>query len=391
MKITFLLSRFPWPLDKGDKLRAYYQMKQLAKVHEISLMTLTDKEIPQKDINQLFEFCTGIQVFKITTFSKIINISKAFITGKPLQVGYFYNSKIDSIIEKTLDVTSPDVVFCQLVRMAEYGKNADGIRILDYQDALSAGIKRRMDKVGFFFRQILRIEHKRLQQYENQVFDKFDKLLIITQTDRNLIPHPKKDSIQILPNGVDTAHFYPREKAKEFELIFAGNMNYPPNVDAAQYLAKKIMPMVWKAIPEAKLVLAGAHPAHEVQKLQNSQIQVTGWVNDIADAYASARVFVAPMRIGTGLQNKLLEAMAMKMPTVTTSLANDALGAKTGEAILVGNSANEIADIIIKLLSDNELYDTIARNGYKFIKENYSWNEVGKKLESFLVEPPIPR
>jgi len=384
MRITFLLSRFPWPLDKGDKLRAYYQIRQLSINHDIELIALTDENIPQKTIDELKKYCTSVQVYKLSALSKGINILKAFFSGKPFQVGYFYNSQINSKIKSHLNNHPADVIFCQLVRMAEYGKDIDSFRILDYQDALSTGLKRRVSSAGIFFKLILKTEYKRLQKYENQIFDKFNQRLIITKTDRDLIPHPQKEKIVVLPNGVDTTHFYPREKTKEYDIIFAGNMNYPPNINAAEFLSNEIMPLVWKVLPDAKLILAGANPSPEVRNLKNDKVHITGWVEDIADAYASAKVFVAPMRIGTGLQNKLLEAMAMKLPTVTTPLANEALGAINNQDILVGNSNNEISEILINLLTNNSLYDKISQSGYDFVKDNYSLDKVANQLENIL-------
>lgn len=386
MKITFLLSRFPWPLDKGDKLRAYYQMQQLALHHEVNLIALSETEKENKSIEKLNEFCNSVQIHKINRFSQALNIAKSFLNGKPLQVGYFYSSKIYSQIQQNLQETKPDVVFCQLIRTAEYGKNAKAFKILDYQDALSVGLKRRINKAGFLLKQILKIEYKRLKKYENLIFNSFDQRLIITEVDRNLIPHPDRKNMVVVPNGVDIKHFSPRSKNKTFDIIFAGNMNYPPNVDAALFLTHEIMPIVWDALPDAKLILAGANPATEIKDLASLNVHITGWVDDISEAYASAKVFVAPMRIGTGLQNKLLEAMAMKLPAVTTSLANEALNATNNESILVGDSSEIIAKHLINLLNNNDLYAHISNNGFNFVIKNYSWQKVDSIINEVLSE-----
>ena len=384
MKITFILSRFPWPLDKGDKLRAYYQMQQLALHHQVNLIALTETKNEKKSIEKLNEFCHSVQIHRINIFSQALNIAKSFLNGKPLQVGYFYNSKIYSEIQQNLQETKPDVVFCQLIRTAEYGKNAKSFKILDYQDALSMGLKRRINKAGFFLKQILKIEYKRLIKYENLIFNSFDKHLIITEVDRNLIPHPDRENIIVVPNGVDLKHFIPRNSKKTYDIIFAGNMNYPPNVDAALFLTNDIMPLVWKTLPDAKLILAGANPATEIKNLEGPNVHITGWVDDISEAYASAKVFVAPMRIGTGLQNKLLEAMAMKIPAVTTSLANEALKATNNESILVGDSFKTIAEHLINLLNNNNLYDNISQKGFDFVINNYSWEKVDTIMNEVL-------
>ena len=128
-------------------------------------------------------------------------------------------------------------------------------------------------------------------------------------------------------------------------------------------------------------MLAGAKPDNKVKVLESEKVKVSGWMDDIRDAYASSKVFIAPMRIGTGLQNKLLEAMSMKIPSITTPLANDALQAKNGKEILIGNDATGLAQHIIDLLSNKKLNDEIAEAGYNFVHQHYSWDKASVKLE----------
>jgi glycosyltransferase involved in cell wall biosynthesis len=159
-------------------------------------------------------------------------------------------------------------------------------------------------------------------------------------------------------------------------------MAYPPNVNAAAFLVQEIMPLVWKQLPDAKLLLAGATPDITIRQVASKKVIVTGWMDDIRDAYAHSKVFVAPMRIGTGLQNKLLEAMSMALPCVTTSLANKPLNAKLNHELLVGDNAVEIAGHLVKLLSNSEFADQIASAGYEFVRRQFSWDTANEKLEN---------
>jgi glycosyltransferase involved in cell wall biosynthesis len=131
-------------------------------------------------------------------------------------------------------------------------------------------------------------------------------------------------------------------------------------------------------------MIAGATPDRRVTALKSEKVTVTGWMDDIRDAYAGAKMFIAPMRIGTGLQNKLLEAMSMKTPSITTSLANDALRAEAGNEILVGDTAEELARHILNLLNDQELYNKISENGYRFVRQTYSWEEATARLNDIM-------
>ena len=160
-------------------------------------------------------------------------------------------------------------------------------------------------------------------------------------------------------------------------------MSYAPNVDAACWLVKDIMPLVWPHIPNATVLLAGADPKPAVRALAGSKVIVSGRLDDIRTAYASATVLVAPMRIGSGMQNKLLEAMSMGLPCVTTSLAATPLGTTPSEHLLIGDTAQEIADQIVRL-GDNELRDTIAAAGHRFVQEHHSWPAAVEPLEKLL-------
>jgi glycosyltransferase involved in cell wall biosynthesis len=165
-------------------------------------------------------------------------------------------------------------------------------------------------------------------------------------------------------------------------LLFCGNMSYHPNVDAAVFLAEEILPLVRQLHPEARLLIAGTTPAARVQALASDAVTVSGRLPDIRDAYAAAQVFVAPMRVGTGLQNKLLEAMAMERPCVTTPLANNALRGRPGEDVLVGESAPELAALIISLLNDPAAAAQLGRQGRRFVQEHYNWEAATNKLEA---------
>ena len=251
----------------------------------------------------------------------------------PLQCGYFYNRKAARKIDALIAKHKPDMLFGQLLRVAEYIRHKDLPKAIDYQDIFSYGMKRRADIASFITRPIYTMEYHRLARYEAVIFDDFDVKAIISEPDRALFPHEKRDEILIVPNGVDHEKYHPMDCEKRYDLVFTGNMSYAPNVNAVDYLANEIMPIVWKTLPEAKLYIAGATPDPKVKKAASERIIVSGWLDDIRDAYAQSRVFIAPMRIGTGLQNKLLEAMSMRLPAITSPLANASLGAKPDEEI----------------------------------------------------------
>jgi glycosyltransferase involved in cell wall biosynthesis len=243
------------------------------------------------------------------------------------------------------------------------------------------GAKRRAETSSPFMKLFFMMEYRRLLRYEHNIFDKFDHKTIISEPDRDLVPHPSNHEVVIVRNGVDHEYFSPQKQQKKFDVVFTGNMGYPPNIDAARFIAEDIFPLVIRQYPEAKLLIAGATPHTKVQALKSSSITVTGWLPDIRESYAQSRIFIAPMRIGTGLQNKLLEAMAVELPCITSILANKALGAAENEEILVGSSAREYAEHIIHLLQDEAFSKRLAEKGHSFVKKAFSWENSTSALE----------
>ena len=388
MKLLVLLSRFPYPLDKGDKLRAYHQLRYLAERHEICLFALTDEVVTAEAKAAVRALCRGgLVLHRLRRPGIARNMARALAAGRPLQVGYFYDKLAQRQVDGLLRDFRPDHVYCQLIRMAQYLRpHANELPMtLDYMDVLSAGMARRATQAPLWQRPVLALEAQRLRAYETAAFDWFQHHTIISDQDRQLIQHPRRDQIELVLNGIDTDFFQPRPTAgKEYEVLFCGNMAYHPNVDAACFLAEEIMPLVRQQIPGARLLIAGTTPAPRVLALASAHVTVSGWVPDIRDAYASARVFVAPMRVGTGLQNKLLEALAMQLPCVTTPLANNALGGTDGLELRVAAGAPALATTISSLLADAAGAEVLAARGCAFVKQHYTWAGATAHLEALL-------
>lgn len=374
-----IVSRFPYPLDKGDKLRAYYQLRELSLKFDITLVALTDYDVSDSDYELIKKYCNSIEIIKLTWFSKITQMLLCIFSKKPFQVGYFFNLKAKKIVNQLIKVNSYKHIYSQLIRTTEYTKYIHHIpKTLDYMDAFSAGIKRRIDLQPFYKAWIFKIEAKRLAQYEREVFDYFENKTIISEQDKQLIQHPESNKIICIPNGIDDSFFQPLSINKDVDLVFVGNISYPPNIEAISYINTHLL----TELANAKLLISGASPAKAIQQMAtgNSAIELTGWVDDIRTSYARGKIFIAPMFIGTGMQNKLLEAMAMGLPCITTPLANNAIKATHKTNILVAETKEQFILHIQELLNNEELRNSIGRNAQEFIKENFSWKTSTDKL-----------
>lgn len=384
MKILFLTSRYPYPLEKGDKLRAYELVKHLSKAHQIILFAINEDDVTQSQLAELAPYCEKIYTEKISKFNSYFNLLKNFIGYLPFSVAYFLRKTVCFNIQKIIETEQPDHIFCHLIRMSEYVKDVPLPKTLDYMDTFSMGMERMLQNATGFKKVAISIEHKRLLRYEASVYDHFSKHIIISEQDRNHIPHAQKDAIKVIPNGVDFDVFYPQQIEKKYQVLFAGNMNYPPNIESVLYLANEIWPLVLQQKPEAQLLIAGASPVAAIKQLQGKNITVTGWVDDIRTSFAQSHIMIAPMLISIGLQNKILQAMAMKTPCIVSSLANNAVGAQHQKQLLIANTPAEYAQSILMLLDNETLARTLADNAFDFVHENFNWTAQTKRLTDYM-------
>lgn len=382
MKVVVLLSRVPYPLEKGDKLRAFHHIRSLSTRHEVVLCCLNDSKLHPEALEKLSKYCSEIHIIKLKKYSIVLNLFKAVFSDLPFQVHYFYQKSAQKQIDAIIDKHLPGHLFVQLVRTAKYASKYTFLHsTFDYMDAFSTGVERRIKYSLPVLKQLFTVEAKRLKLYEAEVFKYFRNKIIISEQDKELIRHPDKSEITVIPNGVDLDFFKPNARVDaEYDLVFVGNMSYPPNVRAATYLAQEILPEIHKTNPEVTLRICGVNPTAKVKSLSTSKITVTGRIPDIRDAYLKAKIFTAPMQIGTGLQNKLLEAMALGIPCVTGELANRALGAKPKEEIIIGLNPADYAAKIIDLLTDAKKRNQLAKAGHNFLIENFSWSKHNKTL-----------
>lgn len=387
LKLLFITSRVPWPLEKGDKLRAYYQLRELSKNFDITLVSVNDSPLHPDAKTQLEKYCVATHFFTLTRSEMIKNMLHGLFTKMPMQVAWFYSPTIQIQIDNLIENDRPDRIYCQLIRTVQYVRKQTGIiRTIDFMDVFSTGMERRLEKVNIFKKPAFYFEMKRVARYESEIFKEFERHTIISEQDRELMPVRRPGDIVVIPNGVDINFFHPLHRHKEYDLLFNGNMNYPPNVEAAIFLVKKILPLVIEKYPAIKVLISGANPSAAVKALASGHVTVTGWVDDIRESFSRARILVAPMQLSIGLQNKLLEGMSMRIPCVTTHLSNNALRAQPGKEIMTAETEEEFAAAIIKLIAHPELAVSISDDAWKFVRDYYSWEPICERLSNFIAK-----
>lgn len=379
MQILFLTTRLPYPVIGGDKLRVYHFLKELKALgHEITLISLYDKEEDLKKAKLNNDFCSKLVPIKFNKKIAYIKASKAILTKNPFTVEYFYDSKMQKAVDEELQNGNYDLIFCHLIRTAPYVEKYKNIKkIIDFTDAISFSYSRRLHLNRSFYDKFkIGIEFRKILNFEIKCIKSFDKVFVIANLDRQfLLKYNASDNIEILPNGVDSDYF--KNKTEHFNsnsIIFVGNMRTIANSDAAVYFGQKIFPKIKQVNPNAEFNIIGAYPRHELFAVANKiqGINIIGRVEDVRDSMKNACVSVCSVRIAAGVQNKILESMSMGIPVVTTPEGAEGIDASE-EDILIARSDEEMANSVLDLMNNPQKRELYSKNSRKFVVEKYSW------------------
>ena len=384
-KIAIVLSRFPYPLNKGDKLRAYHQIVFLAKQNDIFLYCLSDEKVNENDFNEVKKWCVSVEIFELNKTSIAWNLMNSFLKKLPAQVGYFFNANIQKQIKASILKIKPDVVYGQLARTAFYIKDLPFKRVIDFQDAFSTNYVRIAENATFLKQIFYKRESKLMKSFEQNMLSWFDASTIISDFDKSQIAN-ENENLAVVSNGVDTHYFTATPKEKKYDLLFCGNLSYLPNKNAVIFLCEKIAPLLIEKMPTIKINIVGGNSAADFKKYASNHIHFAGWVEDVRTAYDETKLFVAPLFTGAGLQNKLLEAMSMQVPCVVSSVTNASLIATENKHVLIANNEYEFVEKIIQLLKDEHLQHSFKVNARIFVEENYSWDKANQILENILLK-----
>jgi polysaccharide biosynthesis protein PslH len=388
LKILFLANRVPYPPYRGDKLKIFNLARRLNKDHELHLLTFaqTPEDLGYKqELEKVFARVDFIYLPKWRSALQCLTGAWDF---RPLQVLYFQSSEMRRAVDAQVSRENYDAIHIQHLRMSPYLRQRKDLpRILDLPDAFSLYWERRSTvKRGLATTIFEHFEQKRVLRYE-QVLKEFDMSLVCSQEDLEYLRQKHQaTNLDLLPNGVDLETFRARDHnySHNKTLLFTGNMDYAPNVDAVGYFVRDILPRISAVHPDVKFVIAGQRPVPAVTELAGPQVQVTGFIKDLAVTYNEASVVVAPLRFGAGTQNKVLEAMAMGIPVVCSHIGFKGLGIESGEGAVMRTDPEEFARAVISLLDSEKERSEMGQRGMQVIRSRFDWDIVAKRLEGFL-------
>lgn len=389
MKILFFANRIPYPPYRGDKLKIYNLAKRLQHNHELHLLTFAQTKEEFQYREELEKVFKKVHLIYLPKWQSAINCLAAGWDKTPLQVMYFRSAEMHSKLKEVLAEDEFDAIHVQHLRMSPYLATLTGIpRILDMPDAFSLYWKRRQERQHNQFKKIFeKIEQKRVFDYERAMMNKYDLSLVCSQEDLEYLKQQHAiENLQLLPNGVDLDTFAAKDHdySHNHTMLFTGNMDYAPNVDAVGYFVADVLPVIRQKFPNTKFVIAGQRPVKKVLDLANDHVLVTGFIKDLAAVYNDASVVVAPLRFGAGTQNKVLEAMAMGVPVVCSNIGFKGLGIQSGEGAIMQTDSIAFANSVIQLLTSAELRKDVGCKGEAVIKNRFGWDAIAKQLEGYL-------
>ena len=390
-KILYVTTRLPYPLIGGDKLHIYNYLKELkSRGYEITLVSLVSSDDDLEGALAHNEFYSKLITIPFNKKLAYLNAAKAVFNTKPFIVEYFYSSKMMKAIENELKENQYDVVIGYIIRSLPYLNRLKGVKkIIHLCDAMSMMYERRIkEKNNLFDKFKIGIEYLKVKYFEKLSCQNTDKQVLISKSDvEYLNKFVKEKNIEIIGLATDTNYYSPIETEKQNNICFVGSMQYIPNSEAAMYFATEVFPLIKKEIPDAEFKIIGANPRQELFDATKNidGIEITGRVDDVREYMKDCKVSVCPVKIAGGIQNKILEAMSMEIPVVTTPEGAEGIGAE--ESILaIAKTNEEYAQKVIALLRNEAQNKEIGQKSREFILNNFSWENVGNCWDRMIQE-----
>jgi sugar transferase (PEP-CTERM/EpsH1 system associated) len=392
--LLLLIHRIPYPPNKGDKIRSYHLLKHLARDYRVHLATFVDDPDDWQHVPTVEKMCASSHFGSLNPTLARVRSLGALVKNRSLSLDYYRDANVQRWVDQTVAAHKIERVLVFSSAMAQFADHHRGARrVVDFCDVDSDKWRQYADKKSWPMSWLYRHEARQLLSYERQVARDYDASLFVSAPEADLFRQlaPESDAkIGFFSNGVDTDYFSPAAVQSspfaegERAIVFTGAMDYWPNVDAVQWFAQDVMPLLRARVPHLRFYSVGARPAPavlELGKLPN--IVVTGTVPDVRPYIRHARAAVAPLRIARGIQNKVLEAMAMATPVVVTPQALEGIEAEPGRELVLAQDAAGFVEAVAALLDRSS--NDIGLAARARVERKYSWPSnlacIGERLE----------
>lgn len=393
--ILLLTHRIPYPPDKGDKIHTYQLLRHLGQQHHLMLGTFVDDPGDEQHVPQVRAMCADLHAARLHPPLARLRSLSGLLRNKPLTVAYYRDAGMARWVHQASARRKVDAVIVHSSTMLQYAQAVQAPLIADMNDVDSAkwgdyGRSRRGPMAWVYRREsvcLLKEERRGAQQARLSLFATLREAALF----RSLAPESAA-RVDVLGNGVDSVYFEPSADrlspyaSGELPIVFVGTMDYHPNVDAVCWFADKILPLLRQRWPQVRFHIVGRNPTSAVRALAGIDVTVAGAVPDVRPWLQHAAAVVAPLRVVRGIINKVLEAMAMSRPVVTTAACAESLQAGDGQHLLVAADEAGFVSQLESLLSDRSRAELLGQAARRFVCSTYNWAERMARLDRYLVQ-----
>ena len=385
--VLYLVHRLPYPPNKGDKVRSYHLLKHLAARHRVFLGTFVDDPEDEIHVDTVRQHCAELHVERLNPRVAKMRSLSGFLTGKALSLGYYRDEGMTAWVAQIRALHKIDATVVFSSAMAQYAPcgNAESYEptLVDFVDVDSAKWTQYAAQRPWPLSWVYAREGRRLLAFERALAVRVQRSFFVTANETALFQQlaPEcKDKVEAVGNGVDADFFAPDAghispfAAGHIPIVFTGAMDYWPNVDAVSWFVTDVLPSLRLVLPTVRFYVVGRSPTPAVQALASTSVVVSGTVADVRPYLQHAAVVVAPMRIARGVQNKILEAMAMGRPVVAARNCVEAIGVAEGVELIAAGTALEYVAAIQKLLQQPKHSHAVGTAGRLCVRQRFSWD-----------------
>lgn len=390
MKVGFITARAPYPCDSGGRIRTYHLLREAAKLHDVTLMTGIETPADVASLHLLRSEIPELRVRPVTVprrtspFRRLVRLARLPYERLPYTWTAYISRRFASQLREWLSEDQYDLVHCDHVQVADMLLDAPTPpRLLNAHNIESVLVRRIADRHRGVRRALIAWQARKVADAERRCYQGFDRALVVSELDAALLQEMVPGLLtSVVPNGVDTEMFTPRDHGEEpHSIVFTGAMDWSPNVDGVSWFVRDVFPRIRQRLNQATFTVVGRNPAPaRVRELSGDGVRFTGTVHDVRPFLQAASVVAVPLLAGGGTRLKILEAWSMAKAVVSTSIGAEGLPNRDAGALMIADTADAFAARVIELLGDGSLRMRLGIEGRALAEQRFSWRVVGRSL-----------
>jgi glycosyltransferase involved in cell wall biosynthesis len=395
MRVLFISRWYPYPPDNGSRIRVFNLIKALSRRHEITLLSFSQAPISRERLAEMKTYCSAVHTVPYRGFSPTrLKALLGFLSPRPRSVVDTYSQEMEGLVQSVGGRGAFDVIVASEKDSAPYALLLDQIPHVFEDVELAVIYEQFAGQDSLVLKARFGLTWWKSSRFIARLLHEFEGCTVVSERERELTMEiaPGYSALAVVPNGVDLeTNSGDFGSPKPHTLIYTGALTYSANFDAMEFFLRDVFPLVKSQRPKAMLRITGGYDGVPVERLPlGDGVELTGYLDDIRPAVARSWAYVVPLRVGGGTRLKILEAMALGTPVVSTSKGAEGLEVTPKEDILIADEPAEFAEAVLRLLEDEALRMKLVANGRKLVEERYGWARIGERLERFLrrvVEP----